>query len=89
MQDKSDIIINSKSKMLITGVEGITDFSEKEAVFSTTLGYLAVSGSSLTVEGFDREEGTVNITGNIQAVFYPGGKKNERGFFGRVFGKND
>lgn len=89
MQDNSDIIINSKSKVSVTGVEGITGFSDNEAVFKTTLGYLAVTGSSLTVEGFDREAGTVDITGNIQAVFYPGGKKNERGMLGRLFGKDN
>lgn len=88
MQDSSDIIINSKSKVHITGVDGITGFSETEAVISTKLGYLAVTGNGLTVDGFDREEGTVNITGNIQAVFYPTGKKNEHGIFGRMFSKS-
>ena len=86
--DNSDIIINSRSKVLITGVEGITGFSETEAVFKTALGCLAVTGSSLTVDGFDREEGTVNISGTIQAVFYPGTKKNERGVISRLFGKD-
>lgn len=86
--DTSDIIINSRNKVMISGVEGITGFSENEAVFKTNLGCLAVTGSSLTVEGFDREEGTVNITGNIQAVFYPGMKKPERGVISRLFGKN-
>ncbi|MBQ7699148.1 MAG: hypothetical protein IJT49_02260 [Clostridia bacterium] len=89
MLDNSDIIINSKSKVKITGVEGITGFGDTEAVFKTSLGYLAITGSSLTVDGFDREEGTVDLTGNISAVFYPGGKKNERGLFGKLFGKDN
>ena len=87
MQDNSDIIINSKSNVRITGVEGITGFSENEAVFKTNLGYLAVTGSSLIVEGFEREEGIVNITGNIKAVFYPGTQKSDRSVFGKLFGK--
>lgn len=89
MQDISDIIVNSKSKVKITGVEGITAFSDNEAIFKTNLGYLAVTGTSLFVDGFDREEGTVNISGSIQAVFYPGGKKNDRGVFGKLFGKEN
>lgn len=87
MQDDSDIVINSRSKVRITGVEGITGFSENEAVFKTNLGYLAVTGSSLTVDGFDRDEGVVNVSGSIKAVFYPGGQKNDRGFFSKLFGK--
>ena len=88
MQDNSDIIINSKNKVHITGVDGITGFNETEAVVSTNLGYLAVTGTGLCVDGFDREEGTVNISGDIRAVFYPGGNKNERGVFGKLFGKS-
>ena len=86
--DNSDIVINSRNKVIITGVTGITGFSENEAVFKTTLGCLAVTGVSLTVDGFDREEGTVNISGSIQAVFYPGIKKAERGMTGRLFHKD-
>ena len=82
MEENSDIIINSKSKVKITGVEGITGFSENEAVFKTTLGCLAVTG-------FDKENGTVNITGDIQAVFYPKTNRAERGMFGKLFGKEN
>ena len=88
MQDNSDIIINSRNKITVTGVIGITSFSETEAVIKTNLGFLAVTGSSLTVDGFDREEGTVIITGSIQAAFYPGSKKSDRGVLGKLFGKD-
>ena len=86
MNETSDITINSKKSMTVTGVDGIVNFSDTEAVFSTELGFLAVTGDGFTVDGFDKESGTVTVTGNITAVFYPGGKKDSRGFFKKLFG---
>lgn len=83
----SDIIINSRSKAQITGVSGIVGFSSSEAVFKTELGVTAVTGSNLTIDNFDRENGIINITGNIKAAFYPSSKKDEGGFFKRMFDK--
>jgi sporulation protein YabP len=86
MQGQSDIIIESKSRLKLSGADGIISFSENEAVFSTVLGCLAVSGSGLTVESFDRENGEINVSGSIFAVFYPQKKSEEKGFFKRLFG---
>ena len=86
MNETSEIIIDSRKSLTVSGVDGIVNFSETEAVFSTVLGFLAVTGSGFTVEGFDKENGTVKVTGNIAAVFYPGGKKDKRGFFKKLFG---
>ena len=86
MQGSSDIILESKSRLKLTGADGIISFSENEAVFSTSLGLLAVSGSGLTVESFDRDSGEISVKGSVYAVFYPQKKSGEKGFFKRLFG---
>ena len=86
MPEESNITINNRCELNISGVDGITAFSENEAVLSTELGYLAVSGSDLHIDEFDRSTGAVVIKGKINAVFYPGGKKKETGFLKRLFG---
>lgn len=85
MNGSSDISVISRKKITVTGVQGIVNFSKTEAVFSTSLGFLAVTGADFTVDGFDKETGTVTVTGDIAAVFYPGGKKDKRGFFKKLF----
>jgi sporulation protein YabP len=89
MAEQSEIRIISKKSLFVSGADGITGFSDREAVISTSLGILAVSGHDLQIEEFNRAEMTVTIKGTVSAVFYPGNKKRDaRGFFSRVFGKD-
>ncbi len=86
MGETSDITIRSQKDVTVTGVDGIVSFSETEAVLSTTLGFLAVTGSGFVFDGYDKDNGTAKITGKITAVFYPGGKKDKRSFIKKLFG---
>ncbi|MBO4423005.1 MAG: sporulation protein YabP [Clostridia bacterium] len=85
MQGSGEIVISGREKLTVSGVDGIISFCETEAVLSTSLGYLAVTGSELKVDGFDRGQGNVIINGCINAVFYPGEKNGKNGFFGKLF----
>lgn len=86
MSEFSDITVRSQRDITVTGVDGIVSFSETEAVLSTSLGFLAVTGSGFVFDGYDKDNGTAQITGKINAVFYPGGKKDKRSFFKKLFG---
>lgn len=80
MNENSDITLKSRKLMNVTGVDGIVSFSDTEAVFSTSLGFLAVTGNNFKIDGFDKDNFTVTLSGEISAVFYPGGKKENKGF---------
>ena len=86
---ESKVTIYSRSKAEITGASGIISFNENEAVFSTELGCLALSGTALTIDSFDRENGIITVSGSVNAAFYPLTKKdkNEDGLLKRMFGK--
>ena len=86
MNETRDISINSRKCITVTGVDGIISFSETEAVFSTALGYLAVTGNDFIIDGYDKDNGTVKVTGTVSAAFYPGGKKDKRSIFKKLFG---
>ena len=62
MQGSGEIVISGREKLTVSGVDGIISFCETEAVLSTSLGYLAVTGSELKVDGFDRGQGNVIIS---------------------------
>ena len=85
MNEISDITIKSRTSVSVTGVDAIINFSDTEAVFTTALGILAVSGTELYIDGFDKENKTVTVKGTVSAVFYPGGKKDNRSFFKKLF----
>lgn len=86
MAEKSEILIEGRRSVTVTGVDAILSFSDREAVFSTCLGRLAISGSSLCVDDLDKETSTVVVKGSINAAFYPGNKVEKQGFFNRLFG---
>ena len=85
MSEQSDITISSRKRAVIGGVDGILGFNGSEALFSTALGRVVISGSGLTVDGFDREAGTVTVNGKIDAVFYPAKRNESNGFFKSLF----
>lgn len=89
MSEESEIRILSRKSLTVTGAESMIGFSDREAVISTNLGILAVTGDGLTVDEFNRTDMAVSISGNICAVFYPGNKKDARGFFKRAFGRRE
>ena len=89
MSEESEIRILSKKSLTVTGAESMIGFSDREAVISTDLGILAVTGDGLTVDEFNKADMTISISGNIRAVFYPGNIKDARGFFKRAFGKRE
>ena len=86
MTEQSEIRITAGKSLFVSGVDGIIGFSDREAVISTSFGLLAVSGRDLQIEEFNKSGMTVTIRGTVSAVYYPGNKKDTRGFFSRVFG---
>ncbi|MBP5208657.1 MAG: YabP/YqfC family sporulation protein [Clostridia bacterium] len=87
MNEQSDITVSSRKRAVIDGVAGILGFNSTEALFSTALGRVVISGSGLSVDGFDREAGKVTVNGKIDAVFYPAERKEAGNLFKNLFGR--
>ncbi|MBQ3706584.1 MAG: sporulation protein [Clostridia bacterium] len=84
---EQDVILTSRERMEISGVEEVERFTDGEIVLVTALGRAVVEGSSLRIESFSTERGALVLRGEIDGFSYedPADDGERRGFFGRIF----
>ncbi len=81
-----NIIMESRAKISLTGVEDIESFDENCVVIFTSKGSLAVRGSELRLEKLSLDSGEVVIEGTIDSLEYEDdAHHSEGGFFSRLF----
>lgn len=79
-----NVIIEDRSRIMITGVSDVDSFDEETVVLVTDMGELTIKGQNLHVTKFNVESGEMSIDGMLSAFFYSG-EKSKGGFFSRVF----
>lgn len=67
------------------GVLFVEHFEENILSLSTVMGQLSVEGKDLKIEGFCKENGVVEISGEIQGVYYAEDNRIKKRFFERFF----
>jgi len=76
--------LDSRKSLLLTGVNEVTSFDDKQLILKTEGGKLTIDGDALHVTSLLLEEGQVAVEGRIDAMVYssPGGaqRKSFRGF---------
>ena len=82
-----DVILYSRKRMELSGVEEVESFTDAEIVLLTSLGRVVVEGSSLKIESFSTERGALVILGEFDGLSYedPADDGKRHGFFGRIF----
>lgn len=82
-----DVILCSRKRMELSGIEEVESFSESEITAASALGRIAVCGSELKIESFSAETGKLVIRGSVDSFSYDGDDSDlsRRGFFGRWF----
>lgn len=73
-----DLILESRSKLTITGVKRVLRCDADSAAIETSRGVLHLAGAELSVTSLDLESGEVRLIGRIDALEYtaertPGG----------------
>ena len=82
-----NIIMESRSKVSVTGVEDVESFDENCIVMMTSRGALSVNGSELHLEKLNLDSGEVVIEGTVNSLEYEDdGHAETGGFFSRLFG---
>lgn len=88
MQEKvinnSNIIIEQRKKLTITGVKDCLSFDEDTIILNTSLGKLAIKGIALHILNFDTSSGDFTAEGKINAVVYTVEDSNGS-FLSRIF----
>ena len=77
-----------RNSINISGVRKIDNFSDKEFLLETIMGYMNIKGSDLEIIKIDTYQGDVSIKGKIDSITYidDKNKKNkEESIFSRLF----
>lgn len=74
--------LHERSKMLITGVNDVSEFSERLVKLKTNMGGLIIKGSNLSITKLNTPNGDVEINGNIDFVQYQ--NKQNDGFLAKL-----
>lgn len=67
---KSNLSLECRKKLFLTGVHEIISFDEEQVLLSTNLGNLNIKGSDLKVNKLDVQNGDVIIIGTITSLVY-------------------
>ncbi len=80
-----NVIIESREKLTLSGVEDVVSFDELELELVTELGDLTIKGEMLNIESLNRDTGEMLITGVINELVYTDKKPEAKGFFKKLF----
>ena len=79
------VYIESRSRIVITGVNDVENFNEETILLTIEKGGLVVKGQNLHIQKLDLEDGKVIITGFLHSAIYTEKKaKQEKSLLGRL-----
>lgn len=85
IQRPHNIILEGRSKMVLSGVNDVVSFEEDNVQLKTTKGDLTIRGSLMKMESFVSDTGDLVMQGNIYALVYVNDSAQRQSFFGRLF----
>jgi YabP family. len=65
-----NIILESRAKMSVSGVENVDSFDDCELVIQTSQGNLIVSGSNLHIDSLNLDTGDLLVDGLVTGLVY-------------------
>lgn len=82
----SNLTLENREKLCISGVTDIDSFNEEQIVLFTTLGELVIKGRLLHVNSVNVDNGNAEIVGEIRTISYTNKKFTKKpGTLGRLF----
>ena len=84
---KSNLTLENRSKLFLTGVIEVISFNEEKIFFNTCKGSLVIKGSGLKMNKLDVQNGDVLIVGTIDSCVYTAQqvKKDKETIISRLF----
>ncbi len=81
-----NVLMESRSKLVLSGIKEVDSFEEDNVVLKTTKGNLTIRGNGMKMESYNNEVGDLVLNGDIFALVYTNDKENTSGgFFSRIF----
>jgi sporulation protein YabP len=81
------VVIDSREKVIITGVEDVDSFNENEVIMLTNHGFITVTGEDLHISKLNLDEAQLVVTGMIQSIDYADHEEEraKKGVFSKMF----
>ena len=81
-----NVIMESRKKISVSGVEDVESFNEEEIVLHTGMGVMIIRGEALHISKLSVDSGEKVITGEINSMDYPAnaGRSKGAGFLSRL-----
>jgi len=86
IKSTSNIILNNRKTLSLTGVKDIGKFDEHNITVFTTQGQLKVSGNNLKIGNLCTESGNLNLSGTINSLSYVSSNDINNNIFKKIFG---
>lgn len=80
------LALKERQSFSATGVEHVDNYDEYIITLETSLGILTIKGEDLNISNLNLNEGTLEVTGQIDGLVYSEDKgKKTRGMLQRIF----
>jgi len=80
-----NVIMESRKKISVSGVDDVESFDDGEIVMGTSQGILIIRGKELRIERLSLDSGDVTIEGIVDRLEYEEDTKASDGLFSRLF----
>jgi sporulation protein YabP len=84
---KSNLILENRKKLVLTGVVEVISFDEEKILLNTTQGMLTIRGNELKMNKLDVQNGDVVIVGTVNSFTYTGSevKQDKESILAKLF----
>ena len=80
-----DIIMRSRARMEISGVQNVISFDEESVCLETVMGEMMIEGENLRVSSLDTDRGNILLDGKVNSLYYnTQNGESKKSFFGRL-----
>lgn len=79
------ILLDSRQKLTVSGVEEVERFDEASIIMATTEGTLVITGSGLHIEKLSLDGGDLMVEGQVDGLSYEESESREGSLWGRLF----
>lgn len=86
-EKKSNLTLESRKKLLLTGVDEVVNFNDRLIVLNTCMGGLNIKGEGLKMTKLDVHNGEIIIIGKINSFVYVNAEnvKDTESVFSKLF----
>ena len=81
------VVIDSRTKVVITAVEDMDSFNENEVILLSNHGFITITGEDLHISKLNLDDGQLVVEGKIQSIDYADHEeeRTKHGVFSKMF----